>query len=316
MSLLSHVTGLCLGQLYRKRQQWDAAESELKCARDLLAENDTFISCKLCKLTLDISVDVQAGDLFWSLFEKDSQKQSPSNLSNALGMYQFAMEKLNSTGLEFPVGSYDKLETSCITCSKGCVAETKCEVCNHGKESLAAKDGVLLPCTVCIVLRQASSDHCNELAALKSQRQNLKNAGDPPLDVKVKRTSRNSSHLAKEQDVEAHAKTRTRASKRTAHVKGEKALTELNCKNGISWSDELSIDALVHGNTNCSRDDIDCNRNDICNMFGCWNCLFYNSLNSGCIQNILQFRWEYIRRRHLVSLLLKTGSFLMLFFVR
>uniref|UniRef100_A0A0E0K5Q9 Separase-like TPR repeats region domain-containing protein n=1 Tax=Oryza punctata TaxID=4537 RepID=A0A0E0K5Q9_ORYPU len=287
---ISHFQGLpvfgitftsALGQIYRKRQQWDAAESELKYAKDLLAQNATFISCKLCKLTLDISLDVQAGDLFWSLYEKDFQKQSPDNLSNALGMYQSALDKLNRTKLEFPVDSYDKLKTTCIACSK------------DGKEPLAANDGVLPSCTVCANFSQASGDYSNEFMALKFQK-HKDSEGCPPLDVKVKRTTRNSSRLAKEQNVEAHVKTRTRSSKRTAHVKGEKASTELHCKNGISCSDNLSTDTLVHGKANCILDGVDQSIGYTCNIFGCWNCLFVNSLNSGSIQNILQFRWDCV----------------------
>ncbi|KAK1697147.1 hypothetical protein QYE76_013844 [Lolium multiflorum] len=294
-----------LGKLYHKRQLWDAAEGELKHAKDLLAENDEFISCKTCKLTLQISVDVQAGDLFWNLFEQDLQKQSTDNLSSALGMYQSAVEKLNNSG---SAGSCDKLNASCMLCSKDSIAETKRGACIHGKEPLAAKDGVLPTCTPCLLFSQVP-DQYDELVALKSERENLKSAEiAPPLDVKVKRASRTSLRLAKEQNVTAHAKTRTtRSSKRTAHVKSEKDLAELNSKNDIYWSNELSTGGLVCGKLNRSLDGVECNRDGICNMFGCWSCLFVNSLNFECIANILQFREDCIRRRHLVSLLLKTA---------
>ncbi|KAM0841060.1 hypothetical protein ACQ4PT_059254 [Festuca glaucescens] len=232
-----------LGKLYHKRQLWDAAEGELKHAKDLLAGNDEFISCKTCKLTLQISVDVQAGDLFWNLFEKDSQKQSTDNLSSALGMYQSAVEKLNNSG---SAGSCDKLNTSCMLCSKDSIAETKRGACDHGKEPLAAKDGVLPTCTPCLLFSQVPVDQYDELVALKSERENLKSAEiAPPLDVKVRRASRTSLRLAKEQNVAAHAKTRTTlSSKRTAHVKSEKDLAELNSKNDIYWSNELSTGGL------------------------------------------------------------------------
>jgi separase len=298
-----------LGQLYRKRQLWDAAEGELKDARKLLADNDEFISCKSCKLTLEISVDEQYGDPFWNLFEKDFQKRSTCNLSNALGMYQSAMEKLNDTCSEFSAGSTnDKLNTSCILCSKDCIAETKRGACDHGKEPIAAEDRVLPTCAPCLLFSHAPINQYDALVGLKSERGNLKNAESaPPLDINVKRAFR-TSRLAKEQNVAARAKTRTtRSSKRTAHVKSEKGLAELNSKNDISWSNVLSTDALVCG-TSCSLYGVDGNRDDMCSMFGCWNCLFVNSLNFECIKNILQFRKDCIRRRHLVSLLLKTGT--------
>ncbi|XP_044951659.1 separase [Hordeum vulgare subsp. vulgare] len=286
LPIFAVVFTAALGQLYCKRQLWDAAEGELKHARDLLKENGEFISCKTCWLTMEISVDMQAGDMFWNLFEKDLQKQSTCNLSSALGMYRSAMEKLNDTSFEFSAVSCGKLNTSCILSSKDCISETKRGACNHGKEPLAAKDGVLPPCTPCLLFSQAPIDQYNESVGLKSEKENLKNAESaPPLDVNVKKTSRTSSRLAKEQNAVAHAKTRTtRSSKRTAHT-----------------------NALVCGKLNCSLDGVEYNRDDICNMFGCWNCLLVNSLNSESIENILQFRKDCIRRRHFVSLLLKTA---------
>jgi separase len=124
-------------------------------------------------LTLQISVDVQAGDLFWNLFEKDLQKQSTGNLSSALGMYQSAVEKLSNSGLDFSAGSCDKLYTSCVLCSKDSIAETKRGACNHGKEPLAAKDGVLPTCTPCLLFSQIQYD---KLVGLKSERENLNSA--------------------------------------------------------------------------------------------------------------------------------------------
>ncbi|CAL4967209.1 unnamed protein product [Urochloa decumbens] len=305
-----------LGQLYSKRQLWNEADSELKIARDLL-EHDVTVSCKLCKLTLEISVDMKVGDLFWSRFEKDFQKeffsqtdfqeQSTENFSRALGIYQSAIEKLNSTNMEFLTGSFDSLKAVCHVRSKDCIIRTEHEVCSTGKETLVSKDScrrrhdrqvfspdnsVLPPCSVCAMLRRASVDHCSEATVLEAQTKNSTNAEvGPPLGVKAKRTSRNSSRSAKEQKAEINAKTRTRSSKRTAHVKG----------------DEFPANALSCGERECFPDGIDHSKDDLCNMFGCWKCLLVESLNSGCIHNILEFRWDCVRRRYLVSLLLKTA---------
>ncbi|KAG2661846.1 separase-like isoform X2 [Panicum virgatum] len=278
-----------LGQLYSKRQLWDEADSELKNAQDLLLEHDAIVSCKLCKLTLEISVDMKVGDLFWSRFEKDFQKPSAVNLPMALSMYRSAIKKLNSTDLEFFTGSFGTLKTACHVCSKDCIISTEHGVCS-GKEPVVSKDGMLPPCSVCLLLRQASVDHFDEPTALKALMEITRNAeGGPPLDVKAKRTSRNSSRLAKEPNAETNAKTRTRSSKRTVHVKG----------------DGLPADSLVGGESECFPGGIDLRKDGLCNIFGCWKCLLVKSLNSGCIQNILQFRWDCVRRRCCVSLLLK-----------
>nr|TKW23443.1 hypothetical protein SEVIR_4G292500v2 [Setaria viridis] len=186
-----------LGQLYRKRQLWDEAEGELKYARDFLAENDSFISCKLCRLTLKISLDMKDGD----------KKHSTGNFSGALVRYQAAMDKLNST--EFLAGTYDGHKPGGVLCNKDYIGQTRCEACKHGKEPLVAKDDVLPTC--------------------------------------------------------------------------------ISCK----------------GKSNCYLNGSDCSKDDICDMFGCWNCLLVKSLNSGSIQNILQFRFNCVLQRYLLPLLLK-----------
>ncbi|XP_022681893.1 separase [Setaria italica] len=186
-----------LGQLYRKRQLWDEAESELKYARDFLAENDSFISCKLCRLTLKISLDMKDGD----------KKHSTGNFSGALVRYKAAMDKLNST--EFLAGTYDGHKPGGVLCNKDYIGQTWCEACKHGKEPLVAKDDVLPTC--------------------------------------------------------------------------------ISCK----------------GKSNCYLNGSDCRKDDICDMFGCWNCLLVKSLNSGSIQNILQFRFNCVLQRYLLPLLLK-----------
>lgn len=290
--------GFCSGQLYCKRQLWDEAESELNYARDLV-KNDATISCKLCSLTLGISVDMQVGDLSWSLFEKKIHKQITAGLSNALGMYQSAIDKLNSTNLEYCNGSFDRHTTGYLVCSKDCIP-SKYEACNLGAEPLTSNDGLLSPCSVCMVIQVRRKNSGNAEAG-------------PPLDAKARRSSRNSSRLAKGQNVETLAKTRTRSSKRNACMKSEKVLTELNSKNNVTGSKELAADASVCGEAECFPDGIDHSKDDLCNMFGCWSCLFIKSLNSGCIQNILQLRLDYVHRHYLVSLLLKKGTFFLVY---
>ena len=242
---------------------------------------------------------MQVGDLSWSLFGKKIQKQMTADLSNALGMYQSAIDKLNSTDLEYCNGSFDRHKTGYLVCSKDCIP-SKYEACNLGEEPLTSKDGLLSPCSVCTAIQ------------VRRKRSGNAEAG-PPLDAKAKRPSRNSPRLANEQNVETVAKIRTRSSKRNAHMKSEKVLTELNSKNNISWSDELAADILVSGEAECFPDGINHSKDDLCNMFGCWSCLLVKSLNSECIQSILQLRLDCVRRRYLVPLLLKTGTFFLVY---
>ena len=245
---------------------------------------------------------MQVGDLSWSLFEKRFQKQSTADLSNALGMYRCAIEKLNSTDLEYFNGSNDRHKTGCLVCSKDCRIPIKHEAYTCRKEPATSKDGLLSPCSVCTVIQVQRKNSGNAEAGPR-----------PPLDAKARRPSRNSSRLAKGQNVETLAQTRTRSSKRNALMRSEKVLPELNSKNNISSTDELTADALVCGEAECFPGGIDHSKDVLCNMFGCWSCLFIKSLNSGCIQNILQLRLDCVHRHYLVSLLLKKGTFFLVY---
>jgi separase len=291
------LPGFISGQLYCKQQLWDKTDSELKYARNYLAENDAFISCKLCSLTLDISLDMKDGDF---------QEQLTGNLSSALCMYQSAIEKLDNTQFLEGISNCHK-----PGCDKDCIAKTKCGAYNHGKEPLSAKDDVLPTCIICVLLRQASIDHCDEQAILNSRTKNSE--ARPPLDSEVKSGSRYPLCSAKEQNVETRVKTSELSSKQFAHGKGENVLTEINCKKDVSWNNELPFDALISGKASCYLDGIDCSKDDICDMIGCWNCLFIKSLYSCSIQNILQFRVNCVRRRYLLPLLLKRGPLFLVY---
>ncbi|CAD6335384.1 unnamed protein product [Miscanthus lutarioriparius] len=137
---------------------------------------------------------------FTSLLDGDFQEQLTGNLSSALCIYQSIIEKLDNT--QFLEGISDCHKPGC---DKDCIAKTKCEAYNHGKEPLSAKDDVLPTCIICVLLRQASIDHCNEQAILNSRTKNSE--ARPPLDSKVKSGSRYPLCSAKEQNVETRVKT-------------------------------------------------------------------------------------------------------------
>lgn len=91
------------------------------------------------------------------------------------------------------------------------------------------------------------------------------------------------------------------------------------CKHGkeplVAKDDVLPTCISCKGKSNCYLNGSDCRKDDICDMFGCWNCLLVKSLNSGSIQNILQFRFNCVLQRYLLPLLLKKGTYFELFFL-
>jgi hypothetical protein len=78
----------------------------------------------------------------------------------------------------------------------------------------------------------------------------------------------------------------------------------------VAKDDVLPTCISCKGNAKCYLNGSDCSKDDICDMFGCWNCLLVKSLNSGSIHNILQFRWNCVLQRYLLPRLLKEGTYL------
>ncbi|XP_077213689.1 separase isoform X2 [Tasmannia lanceolata] len=112
-----------LGRIYCKKQLWDLAENELDNAKKILAGSDTIISCKRCKLTLEVNIDLQKGDLARTRFDITKGDQSLKNSSFAVDLYRSALEKLNLVDLGNPLAIYEESNTDSSKFSKSFVKE-------------------------------------------------------------------------------------------------------------------------------------------------------------------------------------------------
>ncbi|XP_078168632.1 separase isoform X1 [Carex rostrata] len=109
-----------LGQLYRKWQLWDIADSELKSAQKLLQKSKPALSCGNCKMFLETTVNLQLGDLLHSRFKNSFQNRSLHTQEDALCTYQSAFDKLDHDKLEFSkmeeAETNEQLNSTCKFC--------------------------------------------------------------------------------------------------------------------------------------------------------------------------------------------------------
>lgn len=87
------------------------AENELNIAKQILVGSSRSISCKLCRLTLEVSIDQRIGDLTKSLSDVATRGLSVNNLSLALDLYRSALKKLNLPEWENTLGSLEKIQS-------------------------------------------------------------------------------------------------------------------------------------------------------------------------------------------------------------
>ncbi|PIA65622.1 hypothetical protein AQUCO_00100851v1 [Aquilegia coerulea] len=82
-----------LGEIFCKKQSWDLAGIELKRANKILVDTNSLISCRQCRLILEVTLDKQIADL--NKRRSDGTKTSLHKRSSAaLVMYRKALNKL------------------------------------------------------------------------------------------------------------------------------------------------------------------------------------------------------------------------------
>ncbi|PON35191.1 Peptidase C50, separase [Trema orientale] len=115
-----------LGILYRKKQLWDVAEKEFHGAREHLQAASTNISCKKCRLLLEVTVDQNLADLSQSIIESSLGRSSAGRSFDAESLYKSALNKLNDlVGWEHFVIRCKEGSTGRLVPGKGVVKDVK-----------------------------------------------------------------------------------------------------------------------------------------------------------------------------------------------
>ncbi|OMO79315.1 Peptidase C50, separase [Corchorus capsularis] len=264
-----------LGKLYRKKQLWNAAEMELQSAKGILVESSSCYSCIKCRLMLEVNLEQQLGDLFRNGFDSTIIKNSKEKLSQAEFLYKSALEKLNHSEWKNISLGEEKDENKIITGTIICTED----IAGNGDAHHPAKplEGV---------------------GARKSRK--TKNVSKSVLKEQ---------HVIPEQSSRI-TRSRSRSTQnQSISITGEAQVQLLNT-NGNAVSDLSGTcrqkESLLGTKSSMGevRSEITC----LCKKTKCWQCLPTDIMTSGLVNNFINMRWEYARRRLMVRVLTGIGK--------
>ncbi|KAL0912981.1 hypothetical protein M5K25_016406 [Dendrobium thyrsiflorum] len=298
-----------LGQLYRKKLFWDLAEDELSIARKLLQENDTMISCKHCKLTLEVTIDMLFGDLSMKRSNKGSHVQS-----HALDLYRAAFRKLCKDMVESSLIASWKQESIGESFSTCHLEGTKHRVINNSKSYPSENDKKLPSCNICSFL-ECRFDAQN-IEQQSSARETVPplgaECGESNVQTTIKKNSRNGSkQLSKPISHDTELKPRRSSRNRSFHNKQIiSAQNEIysNVPYRAFDADIFSCrTSQIKDNDTCSFD-FGCCDGGVCRRMECLRCFYLKVIKEGTMQNIIYFKWQCQQRRLLLKLLVKMAK--------
>ncbi|XP_068651534.1 separase [Aristolochia californica] len=91
--------GCFLGRIYCQKGLWSLAEDELEKAKQILYDSNSSI-CANCKLKLEVTLDLQIGDLAKGWSHLTTQVKPLRNKYSGLDVYRTALDKLNLPDLK------------------------------------------------------------------------------------------------------------------------------------------------------------------------------------------------------------------------
>ncbi|OMO79929.1 Peptidase C50, separase [Corchorus capsularis] len=264
-----------LGKLYRKKQLWNAAEMELQSAKGILVESSSCYSCIECRLMLEVNLEQQLGDLFRNGFDSTIIKNSKEKLSQAEFLYKSALEKLNHSEWKNISLGEEKDENKIIT---GTIISTK-DIAGNADAHHPAK----------------------------------------PLEAVGARKSRKTKNVSKSVLKEQHVipeqssritRSRSRSTQnQSISITGEAQIELLNT-NGNAVSDLSGTCGQKESlpGTKSSMGEVRTEITCLCKKTKCWHCLPTEIMTSGLVNNFINMRWEYARRRLMVRVLTGIGK--------
>ncbi|GMY05223.1 separase isoform X2 [Fagus crenata] len=277
-----------LGKLYRKKRLWDLAEKELQSAKKILMDTSTTFSCMKCRLMMEATLDQHLGDLVRSNSDSTAADISVERLSHAENLYKLALDKLNLSVWKNCVSCPEKANAESMMLEKSLVKDAECVGSNN------------LACSV-----------ANDQGRGKSTRE------APKAKMEAKKSRKNAPKpLPKDQCLIPENNSRlTRSKYRSTQnlsmsTSGELQVGGLRClkgNNASDFSDTISQRESLLETNGCivsSGSEVKC----ICNKMGCWHCLLMEVMNSGLVDNLLNMKWELVRRRLSLRLLTSIGK--------
>ncbi|KAF6164599.1 hypothetical protein GIB67_032827 [Kingdonia uniflora] len=159
-----------LGEIYCKMQRWDSAEKEFTSAKNILEDSVSKISCKRCKLALEVTVDKQFGDLIRRKYRDFTRA---SIYSDVLHSYKSAIEKLKP--LQWP----NSLSISAVTNELDIVGDKSTKPKEPKKLKMASKQ---LPREQCL---KTKTTRMTRSKCRLSDNRGIQVQGEPPSEYSL-----------------------------------------------------------------------------------------------------------------------------------
>ncbi|OVA03751.1 Peptidase C50 [Macleaya cordata] len=257
-----------LGEVYHKKQLWDLAENELNVAKQILVGSSKSISCKRCKLTLEVTIDQRIGDLTKSRLDGATRASSVNSLSLALDLYRSALTKLNLPEWENSFSFSEETNQS----------DTK-EICSLKDKGEGSHVNVV----------PKKSRKSKKASKHLTMEQNLEPVHMPMMTRSRYRSSHNKSVQVEEMMDSECPKSSNQNCVSAGH----------DTHSQIRPFSELSRSSIAES----GREEL-C----VCHSKNCWRCLLMKVMERGNMQDFIYMKWEFHRRRLQLRLLIEIGK--------
>ncbi|XP_059463278.1 separase isoform X5 [Corylus avellana] len=275
-----------LGKLYRKKRLWEMAEKELQSAKKILMDTSMNVSCIKCRLMLEATVDQHLGDLSRSNFDSTSADISVEKLSHAENLYKLALDKLNLSVWKNCVSFPEKANAESLMLKKTLVKDAECGASNHSACFVATEQDP----------RKSTREQPKVKTEAKTSR---KKAPKPLLKEKIpennSRLTRSRYRSTQNQSMSTSGESQVG---RSGYLKG----------NDVCDSSDLLCQGELLLVTKSCTVAFGCEVKCISNNMWCWQCLSMAVMDSGLLNNFVHMKWEVVRRRLLLRLLIGIGK--------
>lgn len=226
---------------------------------------------------LDVTIDQHLGDLYQSIMDNSSSYLSIRSSSRAEIFYKSAIDKLNLSDWASFASFPKEATTEYVVLEKALVKDVEYGARNTFANTEETQQDIKKP----------SRKGPKEIKEVK----------------KCRKTRNSAKALLKDQDPMPDNNIRTTRSKyRSSQNQNISSNIQVGGKNHCfgTFSDvvfEIKSCKIAFG----------CEDICICNKMKCWHCLHMEAIKYGLINNIIDMKWEYVRRRLLLKLLTCLG---------
>ena len=267
-----------LGKLYVKKRLWDLAQKELQSAQQILKDSNTTLCCSKCKLIIEVTLHQYLGDLCESKLDSCEGITSEETAKN---WYTSALDKLNLSEWK-----------NSVSCPE-----------DGSDEAVDVKYGSAKTCT-CFTMNEAGENGMKSMKAGPATKTGAKQNRKTKNAAKV---------LTKEPNLAVENKSRIT---RSRYRSSQNQHVSISSKSEVGESVEGNLISYPSDMLNQKESDLNkigctlvsrCGKTCIFSKMRCWHCFPSEVLESGLLNDFINFKWEFVRRQLSMKLLTRLG---------